>query len=83
MKIKVKLGGRLKDYLPKADKGLTELTTSPKITVAEAMSRFHFTEDTNELLVIVEGENIPPSQRAGYALQNGQLLNVMPPLKGG
>jgi sulfur carrier protein ThiS len=83
MKIKVKLGGRLKDYLPKADKGLTELTTSANITVAEAMSRFQFAEDIDGLLVIVEGENIPPSQRADYALQNGQLLNVLPPLKGG
>jgi len=87
MKIKVKLGGRLKDYLPRAgpgvSNGLTELTTSPNITIAEAMARLRITEDTNELLVVVDGENIPPSQRAGYALLDGQLLNVMPPLKGG
>ncbi len=87
MKIRVKLGGRLKDYLPPtgsdAGNGLAELLTSSNITVAEAMMRLRIAEDTNELLVIVDGENIPPSQRAGYALLDGQLLNVLPPLKGG
>ena len=83
MKIKVKLGGRLKEYLPNSKDGVEELTTSPYITVAEVLKRLRINEDTNELLIVVEGENIPPSERAGYFIEEDSLVNIMPPLKGG
>ena len=83
MKVKIKLGGRLKKYLPDARGGLTEFTTSPDVTVAELISRLRITEDTNALLVVIDGENISPSKRAAYSLLDGQAIFVMPPLKGG
>ena len=83
MKIKVKLGGRLKEYLPNSESGMAELTTSPYITVAELMKRLRISEDTDELLVVIEGENIPPSQRSGHFIDEDSTVNIMPPLKGG
>ncbi|MEM7209881.1 MAG: MoaD/ThiS family protein [Pseudomonadota bacterium] len=83
MKILIKLGGRIKEYQPDAIGGMLEITTSPDITLPELFKRLRITEDTDELLVVVDGENVPPSARAGYNLQEDQLINIMPPLKGG
>ncbi len=83
MKINIKLGGRLKEYLPKAKNGSAEFTLPTGSKVDEAIKQLRISEDIDELLVIVAGENIPPSQRHNTVLEDGQLINVMPPLKGG
>ncbi len=83
MKIKVKLGGRLKEYRPNSADGIEELTTSPFITVAEVLKRLRISEDTDELLIVINGENVPPSERAGFFIEEDSMVNIMPPLKGG
>ena len=83
MNVKVKLGGRLKEYAPQAQSGTVDLTTSPDITLPELIKRLRIDEDTDELLIVIDGENVPPSQRHGYRLYDDQVVNIMPPLKGG
>jgi len=83
MKILIKLGGRIKEYRPDAIGGVLEITTSTNITLPELFKRLHITEDTDELLIVVDGENVPPSERIGYTLQANQTISIMPPLKGG
>ena len=79
----VKLGGRLKDYLPTAKGGAIEWHLETGTGLTEIIEQLRLREDTDRLLVIVDGENVPPSRRADYTLQSGQLIHIMSPLKGG
>ncbi|MEM7293508.1 MAG: MoaD/ThiS family protein [Pseudomonadota bacterium] len=83
MNVTVKLGGRLKEYAPKGQNGIIELTTSDDIKLAELLKRVRIEEDVDELLIVTDGTNVPPSQRSAFQLSEGSVVNIMPPLKGG
>lgn len=80
MQIQVKLGGELKRY--GAD-GSQEFETDGPLTVARAMAKIGLAADSDEVLVIVNDEIVPPGQHASFELNENDRLALMPQLKGG
>jgi sulfur carrier protein ThiS len=51
-------------------------------SIYDLMDRFHVPRDQAHL-VICNGRFVPPSQRAGYRLQNEDIIALWPPVAGG
>jgi len=77
--IAVKLGGELKRHGGRRQ----HIEAEASITVAEAMKRLGVDEDPEAVLVIVNGEVVPPASRGSHTLADGDELSLMPQLKGG
>lgn len=79
MPIQVKLGGELKRY----GAGTQSIETSTPITVAQAMERLGINEEPEDVLVIVNEQVVPPSEREKTTVTGDDRIALMPQLKGG
>ena len=82
MEINVKLGGALKQYA--SGKGGTHsIESDSPITVAEAIAKVGVEEEADDVVVIVNDEVVPPSERLQFTLKDQDQLTLIPQLKGG
>jgi len=88
VRITFKLFATLGQYLPRQADGRAPVDNQVTLEVAEGttvrqvIDRFPL-PPTLVHLVLVNGEYIPPSQRAARPLQEGDALAIWPPIAGG
>jgi sulfur carrier protein ThiS len=84
MKITFKLFATLTDYLPpdRAPGNIVQLDVPPHATIAQVVEPFRVPPRLVHL-VLVNGVFIPPADRAGRELQEGDVLAIWPPIAGG
>lgn len=70
------------DFLSKGPDGCLEMEISPAQTVDLVLASLALPDDA-PYLTLVNEESIPVSERNGRPLQEGDLLTVFSPLKGG
>lgn len=84
MKITFKLYATLQDYLPDEARktNALPLELDEGTCVADVITRFNLPLRLCHL-VLIDGAFVPPDQRAGRVLQEGQTLAIWPPVAGG
>lgn len=84
MKITFKLFATLQDYLPPEGKKTNALTLELEegTTVAQVVERFSLPLKLVHL-VLIDGNFVPPAERDGRALREGETLAIWPPVAGG
>lgn len=84
MKITFKLFATLQDYLPPEGKKTNALTLELQegTTVAQVVERFSLPLKLVHL-VLIDGNFVPPAERDGRALREGETLAIWPPVAGG
>ncbi len=84
MKITFKLFAHLQDYLPPEGKKTNALTLELQegTTVAQVVERFGLPQKLVHL-VLIDGNFVPPAERDGRALREGETLAIWPPVAGG
>ena len=83
MHVVFKLFATLTDYLPPERKGnRLELDVPAGTTVAGLIAQYRVPEKSAHL-VLVNGVFVPPAERAGRLLAEGDELAVWPPVAGG
>ena len=84
MQITFKLYASLTDYLPAAHRvgNQMPLAIADGATIAQTIEPFGLPMKLVHL-VLVNGSFVPPEQRAGRALKDGDVLAIWPPIAGG
>jgi sulfur carrier protein ThiS len=84
MKITFKLFATLQDYLPPEAKKTNALTLelAETTSVEQVIKRFSLPEKLVHL-VLIDGTFVPPGERAGRILREGETLAIWPPVAGG
>ncbi|WP_310452183.1 MoaD/ThiS family protein [Sulfuritalea sp.] len=84
MKITFKLFATLQDYLPPEGKKTNALTLdlAEGTTVEHLVTRFSLPQKLVHL-VLIDGNFVPPAERAGRVLRDGETLAIWPPVAGG
>ena len=84
MRITFKLFATLQDYLPPEGKKTNALTLdlAEGTTVAHLVTRFGLPQKLVHL-VLIDGVFVPPTERAGRVLRDGETLAIWPPVAGG
>lgn len=84
MRITFKLYAMLADHLPDAARRTNsiDLDLPQGRTVGEVIDAFNLRPDQVHL-VLVNGNYVPPSERAGRVLAEGDVLAIWPPIAGG
>ena len=84
MKVTFKLFATLQDYLPPEGKKTNALTLDLEegTTVDDLVKRFGLPEKLVHL-VLIDGGFVPPGERAGRVLREGETLAIWPPVAGG
>ena len=84
MKVIFKLYATLQDYLPAEAKRTNALTLEldEGTTVQQIIERFALPQKLCHL-VLIDGHFVPPGERAGRALKEGEILAIWPPVAGG
>jgi sulfur carrier protein ThiS len=84
MRITFKLYANLTDYLPPAAQATNRLPLDVPAgtTVADVIARQNLPEKSVHL-VLVNGVYVPPEQRGGRVLAEGEELAIWPPIAGG
>ncbi|MDP2823998.1 MAG: MoaD/ThiS family protein [Sulfuritalea sp.] len=84
MRITFKLFATLQDYLPVEAKKTNALTleVAEASTVAQIIERFSLPQKLVHL-VLIDGSFVPPAERAGRTLKEGETLAIWPPVAGG
>ena len=83
MLINLRTGGVLGQYLPEgSEKNRGSLEVAPGTTARAVMDRLGFPAERT-YLVILNGTALPKAERESRALEEGDELAVLPPLKGG
>ena len=83
MKITFKLYASLGDYLPPGTRhNRVELEVPPDATLLQIIEPYGMPPKLVHL-VLVNGVFIPPEQRAGRTLVEGDVLAIWPPIAGG
>ncbi|MBK9021132.1 MAG: MoaD/ThiS family protein [Sulfuritalea sp.] len=79
-----KLFATLQDYLPPEGKKTNALSLelAEETTVDQLIKRFSLPEKLVHL-VLIDGTFVPPSERAGRILRDGETLAIWPPVAGG
>lgn len=84
MKITFKLFAMLQDYLPqegRKDNALL-LDLDDGTTIVQVIERFGLPQKSCHL-VLVDGNFVPPAERASRALRDGEVLAIWTPIAGG
>ena len=83
-RITFKLFATLQDYLPAEAKKTNALTLdlADGTTVAQVVERFALPLKLVHL-VLIDGTFVPPADRAGRVLKEGETLAIWPPVAGG
>ena len=84
LRITFKLFATLQDYLPAEAKKTNALSLDlePGTTVAQVVERFALPLKLVHL-VLIDGTFVPPADRAGRVLKEGETLAIWPPVAGG
>jgi sulfur carrier protein ThiS len=84
MKVTFKLFATLQDYLPSEAKKTNALALdlAEDTTVAQIIERFSLPQKLVHL-VLIDGTFIPPGERAGRTMRDGETLAIWPPVAGG
>ena len=84
MKVTFKLFATLQDYLPSEAKKTNALTLelAEETTVAQIIERFSLPQKLVHL-VLIDGTFVPPAERAGRTMRDGETLAIWPPVAGG
>jgi sulfur carrier protein ThiS len=84
MRITFKLYAMLSDYLPDEARKTNTLTLDVPLgrTVGQVIDEFNLPPKLVHL-VLVNGNFIPPAERAGRTLAEGDALAIWPPIAGG
>ena len=84
MDITFKLFATLTDYLPPAARrsNVLNMEVDDGMTIAQIIEPFGMPEKLVHL-VLVNGTFVPPEDRAGKVLNDGDVLAVWPPVAGG
>jgi sulfur carrier protein ThiS len=84
MRVTLKLYATLTDYLPATARreNLVHLDVAEAATIAAVVEPFGLPPKLVHL-VLVNGVYIPPNERAGRALKDGDVLAIWPPIAGG
>lgn len=82
MKIKVKTSGILEDYLPPNGGNPADLVVDEGVTPVDVLHRLRMPTE-NRYLIAVNGDVIPMSEHAEFALSENDTIAIMLPLKGG
>lgn len=83
MKITLKLFATLTDYLPGPSRdNALELEVAEGATVAGVIEQFKLPPRLVHL-VLIDGAFVPPGERPGRALREGEVLAIWPPIAGG
>ncbi|MDP1654217.1 MAG: MoaD/ThiS family protein [Rhodocyclaceae bacterium] len=84
MKITLKLFAMLQDYLPlEARKhNALALDLEEGTTIHQMIERFGLPQKSCHL-VLVNGNFVPPAERAARILRDGETLAIWPPIAGG
>ena len=84
MHITFKLYAGLTDYLPAEHRtgNLMPLEVAPGATIAQTIEPFHM-PDKLVKLVLGNGVDVPPEERATRTLVEGDVLAIWPPVAGG
>jgi len=84
IKIFFKLFATLQDYLPPEAKMTNALVLeiAEATTVAQIVERFNLPQKLVHL-VLIDGSFIPPAERIGRVLREGETLAIWPPVAGG
>jgi len=83
MRITVRTGGLLSQYLPQEGSGnLAEIEVSAGVTPTDVMNLLGVPPD-GSYLVSLNGNAIPKAERAKHQLEEHDTLAIMPPLRGG
>ena len=84
MRITFKLFAQLQDYLPaearKTNACIVEIEEAT--SVAQVIERFKLPPKLVHL-VLLEGAFMPPAERSGRVLRDGETLAIWPPVAGG
>jgi sulfur carrier protein ThiS len=84
MRVTFKLFAMLQDYLPveaKKDNALA-LDLEEGTTILQVIERFGLPVKSCHL-VLIDGNFVPPAERAARALKDGETLAIWPPIAGG
>lgn len=83
-RVTFKLFATLQDYLPAEAKKTNALTLDldEGTTVAQVVERFALPLKLVHL-VLIDGTFVPPADRAGRVLRDGETLAIWPPVAGG
>jgi len=84
MRIQVRLFASLRDRLPKADRGRSEVELDDQASVADLIEWLEI-PDALAQIVLVDGLQEPRSreERARRILEDGQTVSIFPPVAGG
>ena len=84
IQVTFKLFATLQDYLPAEAKKTNALTLDlePGTTVAQIVERFALPLRLVHL-VLIDGNFVPPAERASRILNDGETLAIWPPVAGG
>jgi sulfur carrier protein ThiS len=83
VKVTLKAYAMLADYLPDgARSNALEVDTPEGTTIVDLIERFRLPGRMCHL-VLVDGRFVPPDERAGRALRDGETLAIWPPIAGG
>jgi sulfur carrier protein ThiS len=83
LRITVKTSEPFKRYLPAGSQDKTaELELPEGATATDVLKRLGFPSEQNVLIILNESA-LPKAQRAERALENGDFLTILSPLKGG
>jgi sulfur carrier protein ThiS len=84
MKISFKLFAMLQDYLPPEARQTNALALEldEGTTIHQVIERFGLPQKSCHL-VLVDGNFVPPGERATRPLRDGETLAIWPPIAGG
>lgn len=83
MQVTLKLFATLSDYLPEPTRdNQVALDLPPGTCIASVIEQFNLPPRLVHL-VLINGVFVPPAERGGRALHEGDVLAVWPPIAGG